>query len=225
MYLRNYLLMASLAWLGMPNYLTASYMHNPTPQTYLALGDSYTKGEAVAEGDNFPRQLVLKLQTHQIPISAPNIIAQTGWRSDELLEAIHQKKPSPHDLVSLLIGVNNFYQGHSAESFGPQFEKLLLEAIALSKNGKSGVIVLSIPDYGYTPFGKADQARISSGIDTYNEVCKSISLKHGVKYLYITDISRMGLADPELVTVDDLHLSALAYTKIAERMVKELLHM
>jgi lysophospholipase L1-like esterase len=125
-------------------------------------------------------------------------------------------------LVALLIGVNNFYQGKSAESYAPEFEELLLTAIALAGGDKSRVFVVSIPDYGYTPFGKDKQKNISTGIDRYNAINKSITQKLGVKYIYITDISRKGLTDPNLVTSDGLHPSGKMYSEWVDRMLLDI---
>ena len=118
----------------------------------------------------------------------------------------------------MLIGVNNYYQGKSAESYTPEFEELLRTAITLAGGDKSRVFVVSIPDYGYTPFGKDKQATISAGIDAFNAVNKSIAQKLGIKYIYITDISRKGLTEPDLVAADGLHPSGKMYGAWVERM-------
>lgn len=186
---------------------------------FLALGDSYTIGESVAVNERWPVQLAHALRKKGIDCSDPEIIATTGWRTDDLKHAIEKARLKPeYTLVSLLIGVNNYYQGKSAESYAPEFEELLRTAIALARGDKSRVFVVSIPDYGYTPFGKEKQQTISAGIDAFNAVNKSIAQKLGVKYISITDISRKGLAEPDLVATDGLHPSGKMYSAWVERM-------
>ncbi len=124
--------------------------------------------------------------------------------------------------MSLLIGVNNYYQGKSVESYAPEFEDLLKTALQLAGGDKSAVFVLSIPDYGYTPFGKEKQQTISDGIDAYNAVNKSISDKYGVKYYNITDISRRALDEPDLVAADGLHPSEKMYSEWVELILSDI---
>lgn len=179
---------------------------------FLALGDSYTIGESVPVRERWPELLIDALQLKGLDCVDPKIIATTGWRTDNLKNAITAAKLSPdYNLVSLLIGVNNYYQGKSVESYAPEFEELLNIAIALAGGHQKHVFVVSIPDYGYTPFGKGQQAVISQGIDVYNATNKSIAAKLGVKYYNITDISRRGLDEPELVANDGLHPSGKMY--------------
>ena len=188
---------------------------------FLALGDSYTIGESVAAQERWPVRLADVLRKKGVPCSDPQIIATTGWRTDDLKHAIEKAKLKPeYTLVSLLIGVNNYYQGKSAESYAPEFEELLRTAIALAGGDKSRVFVVSIPDYGYTPFGKEKQQTISAGIDAFNAVNKSIAQKLGVRYIYITDISRKGLIEPNLVATDGLHPSGKMYSAWIERMTE-----
>jgi lysophospholipase L1-like esterase len=189
---------------------------------FLALGDSYTIGESVPLRLRWPSQLADSLNMRGIDCHEPRIIAMTGWRTDNLKTAILRAKLKPeYKLVSLLIGVNNYYQGKSAESYRPEFEELLMLAIELAGGVKSNVFVLSIPDYGYTPFGKADQTKISEGIDQFNSMNKSITEKLGVKYYSITDISRQGLDRPELLAADGLHPSEKMYSLWVERILSE----
>ena len=136
------------------------------PVNFLALGDSYTIGESVSVANRWPVQLVDSLQKHGIDCLEPRIIAATGWRTDNLKIAIGKAKfREKYNLVSLLIGVNNFYQGKTAEHYASEFESLLITAIQLAGGKANQVFVLSIPDYGFTPFGKNDQQRISNGIE------------------------------------------------------------
>jgi lysophospholipase L1-like esterase len=189
----------------------------------LALGDSYTIGESVLLRSRWPVQLLDSLSAKGIDCPEPRIIAKTGWRTDDLKAAILRAKLKPeYNRVSLLIGVNNYYQGKSAESYAPEFEELLKIAIDLAGGVKSNVFVLSIPDYGYTPFGMDNQERISAGIDAYNAVNKSITEKSGVRYISITDISRKGLAEPDLVASDGLHPSEKMYAEWVERILTDL---
>jgi len=191
----------------------------------LALGDSYTIGESVASSSRWPIQLVDSLQKRGVDCLQPKIIATTGWRTDNLKNAISRtkfKKDEEYNLVSLLVGVNNYYQGKSVESYAPEFEDLLKMALQLAGGDKSSVFVLSIPDYGYTPFGKEKQQTISEGIDAYNAVNKSISDKYGVKYYNITDISRRGLDEPDLVAADGLHPSEKMYSEWVEVILKDI---
>lgn len=200
----------------MPQQQQGQHMISNKEITYLALGDSYTKGESVPWPENYPNQLAKALKDSGLTMAPPTIIAQTGWRTDDLKDAIKSQNPVKHDWVSLLIGVNNFYQGKTVESFAPEFEDLLLTAIQLAYERKDRVFVISIPDYGYTPFGQEDRLRISEGIQKYNAVCERIAQQHNVKYFYVTDITQKGLEQPHLVASDGLHPSALAYKAFVE---------
>jgi lysophospholipase L1-like esterase len=185
---------------------------------YLALGDSYTIGESVAENERWPHQLAQRLN-----IPTPKIIATTGWRTDELKGAINSAGlKNEYDLVSLLIGVNNQYQGKSAAQYEIEFEDLLKTAIQLAKGKSKNVFVVSIPDYGYTPFGKPKQETITPQIDEFNQINKRIADKYKIVYFNITDISRKGLDDPTLVAGDGLHPSGKMYTLWVAEIVKGL---
>jgi lysophospholipase L1-like esterase len=190
---------------------------------YLALGDSYTIGESVSEADRWPNQLAKALSEKGYTIEKPRIIATTGWRTDNLKNAmtIAQLKPE-YNLVSLLIGVNNQYQHKPVDQFAKEFEGLLDAAVQLAGGKKENVFVVSIPDYGYTPFGKPKQAEISKALDEFNDVSKKIAERLNVKYIYITDISREGLDKPELVAEDKLHPSGKMYSLWVERIVQQL---
>jgi lysophospholipase L1-like esterase len=189
------------------------------PLKYLALGDSYTIGESVAEADRWPNQLATLLASKGKNIEKPRIIATTGWRTDNLKNAMNIAKLKPeYNLVSLLIGVNNHYQGKPVEQFAVEFEDLLNTAIQLAGGKKENVFVVSIPDYGYTPFGKPKQEQITKGIDTFNDVSKKIAEKLQVKYINITDISRKGFDQPDLVANDGLHPSGKMYSLWVERI-------
>lgn len=190
---------------------------------YLALGDSYTIGESVSEAERWPNQLCDSLNKKGYSLAKPIIIATTGWRTDNLKNAMNiaQLKPE-YDLVSLLIGVNNQYQGRSAEQYAIEFEDLLNAAIKLAKGKKQNVFVVSIPDYGYTPFGKPKQETITKAIDQFNEINARITYKHKVQYFNITEISRNGLKQPDLVASDGLHPSGKMYAQWVDLIVRDL---
>lgn len=191
---------------------------------YLALGDSYTIGESVRAHERWPVQLAKTLRDNGKPMGEPTIIATTGWRTDNLSDAIAQADlMTAYDLVSLSIGVNNQYQGKSPNRYAIEFEALLLTAIKLANGIKANVFVVSIPDYGYTPFGKAKQIEISKELDHFNEINNAITKKLGVKYFNITDISRNGLDLPDLVAGDGLHPSGKMYGLWVERIAKGLI--
>jgi len=190
--------------------------------SYLALGDSYTIGESVGEHERWPNQLVEALVKNCIEVAKPRIIATTGWRTDNLKDAIIKADlKNNYDLVSLLIGVNNQYQGRSADQYAVEFEDLLKTAIQLAHGKSSDVFVVSIPDYGYTPFGVAKKEIISNQIDEFNSINKRISEKYKVAYYNITDISRKGLEDPSLVAADGLHPSGKMYSLWVNRILEK----
>jgi lysophospholipase L1-like esterase len=179
---------------------------------FLALGDSYTIGQSVSVNERWPVQLILRLRQKGFDCFDARIIATTGWRTDDLKRAILNANPA-HDytLVALLIGVNNYYQGKSSESYAPEFEELVDMAIKIAANEKERVFILSIPDYGYTPFGQSNQQQISKGIDEFNAINKNIASRYGIQYFDITNISRRALKEPNLVADDGLHPSGKMY--------------
>ncbi|MEQ9593389.1 MAG: SGNH/GDSL hydrolase family protein [Cyclobacteriaceae bacterium] len=192
------------------------------PLTYLALGDSYTIGESVAENERWPVQLAHALTERGTAVAKPQIIAVTGWRTDNLKNGIEiAQLKSTYDMVSLLIGVNNQYQGKSIEEYATEYEELLNMAIKFAGDDRSRVFVVSIPDYGYTPFGEPKKDTISAEIDAFNNVNKEITESYGVSYFNITDISREGLKDPALVADDKLHPSGKQYTMWVERIMED----
>jgi acyl-CoA thioesterase I len=182
----------------------------------LALGDSYTKGQGVLTEMNFPNQLTDSLRKDSYEIIGTRIIAQTGWRTDNLLNAIENAadlKDSTFSLVTLLIGVNNQFQNASFATYKTEFQELLSIAIQRAGNDKNRVLVVSIPDYAFTPYGQgANPTNISNKIDQYNAANKSITESNGVRYVDITPISREGVANPDLVASDGLHPSEKQYT-------------
>lgn len=191
---------------------------------FLALGDSYTIGEAVPENECWPLQLVEMLNNVGKVFSKPQIIATTGWTSDELIEAIKTENPQgSFDLVSLLIGVNNQYRGYSKEIYANEFRDLLNQAIAFSGNIAHHVVVVSIPDWGATPFAKdRNREEIALEIDQFNAVNREISKELGVHYVNITPGSRLSLSDFSLITSDELHPSGKEYLKWAELIFQKI---
>ncbi len=192
--------------------------------TYLALGDSYTIGENVPIYDNYPYQAVQLLRKSGISIHAAEIIAKTGWTTDELEQGIsHTILQDKYDIVSLLIGVNNQYRGRSVQDYEPGFERLLKKAIEFAGGKQQHVFVLSIPDWGITPFAKdRNSAQIAAEIDAYNEANRRISLQHGVHYIDITPGTREAASDESLLADDKLHPSRKEYAKWAEALSKRI---
>jgi lysophospholipase L1-like esterase len=186
---------------------------------YLALGDSYTIGESVEPSQRWPLQLAAMLRQQKLDIAAPRIIARTGWTTDELSRAIDAEKPQgPYQLVTLLIGVNNQYRGRSVEEFREQFRALLKRSIAFAGDDPKRVIVLSIPDWGVTPFAEGkDRARIGREIDQFNTICREECAATKVTFIDITPISRGATNDPSLIAADGLHPSSKMYRLWCER--------
>jgi lysophospholipase L1-like esterase len=197
--------------------------------SYLALGDSYTIGEQVDFSDNFPNQTVQLFRRAGLPFYAAEIIAKTGWTTDELIAFILNKQLLPkYDLVSLLIGVNNQYRGRTVENFSEEFEALLKMAIDFADGNTKNVFVLSIPDWGQTPFAVGrDLIKIAQEIDEYNSVCEMISYKYDCNFINITTAQRLDAANSDFIATDGLHPSGKEYAKWAQKLVdavKQLLH-
>lgn len=187
---------------------------------YLALGDSYTIGESVSESERWPNQLVTKLRADKLfaprfkAITSPDIIARTGWTSGELTAGITQAKPKgPYNLVTLLIGVNNQYRGYSSDGFRRELKLLIKKAIAYAGKQPSHVIIVSIPDWGVTPFanGRNTGGKVSKEIDFFNKINKEEAALAGVGFVDITPISRKAPVDAALVAPDGLHPSGKMY--------------
>ncbi|MDW7694337.1 SGNH/GDSL hydrolase family protein [Flammeovirgaceae bacterium SG7u.111] len=181
---------------------------------YLALGDSYTIGESVATNERWPVQLSKKLEEEGLKVEPPKIIATTGWTTDELQKAINAEKiTNDYDLVSLLIGVNNQYRGYPFEQYEKEFEELLIQSISFTQNRPERVFVVSIPDYGVTPFASArDSQKIALELDNYNEKASEICEKYQVAFYNITPYSRTAKNDEALLASDGLHPSGKMYT-------------
>lgn len=192
--------------------------------TYLALGDSYTIGESLPLYESFPYQVVQLLRRNGHAVAAPEIIARTGWTTGELLEAMHNTHfQSSYDMVSLLIGVNNQYRGLPADEYAREFETLLQQALSLADNQARRVVVLSIPDWGITPFAAANGRpveQVSTDIAHFNQLNRSVTDRYGVHYIDITAGSRLAATDSSLLAGDRLHYSAKEYARWAGLLLK-----
>lgn len=190
---------------------------------YLALGDSYTIGQSVCETCRFPEQLKSALKNINLQNNfSLEIIARTGWTTTDLISAIEFNNPkNNYDLVTLLIGVNNQYQGKNFSIYEKEFPLLVTKAISLAKGDKNKLIVVSIPDYAYTPFGESygNATSISTEIDRYNAFAKSYCEANEILFINITDITRQGLNNATLVANDGLHPSKEAYALFVQRLL------
>lgn len=186
--------------------------------TYLALGDSYTIGEGTSLEENFPNQTAWMLSNAGFSMEAPTIVAKTGWTSEELQWGIKNQieQQARYDVVSLLIGVNNQYRSRDSEEYAKQFEELIQQAIQFAGSNPAHVFVLSIPDWGATPFAEGrDRKLITKQIDLFNIINKTLSAKWKVNYIDITTGSRQASEDPSLIAGDGLHPSAKEYKRWA----------
>jgi lysophospholipase L1-like esterase len=195
----------------------------PPELRYLALGDSYTIGESVAVDERWPVQLVAALRAQGIVIGDPEIIAKTGWTTGELAEGIAQAQPQgPYDLVSLLIGVNNQYRGLSQDAYREEFVGLLETAVTLADNNPNRVFVVSIPDWGVTPFGqRRDFREVSAAVDAFNTINRAETESRGIVYIDITPSSRQAPDDRALIADDGLHPSGEMYRQWVELILPE----
>ena len=188
---------------------------------YLALGDSYTIGESVCNTCNYPKQLTESLNQVLKEKTSVTIIAKTGWTTTDLISAISEENPSKdYDLVTLLIGVNNQYQDKSFSLYEKEYPELLNMAIYFAKGNPENVLVLSIPDYAFTPFGSKSgkTEKITSELIKYNAYAEKIATEKGVRFENITLITQEGLENPALVASDGLHPSEVAYKKFVEQI-------
>ncbi|MGN8071296.1 SGNH/GDSL hydrolase family protein [Mucilaginibacter sp. SG564] len=204
----------------MSNIPTGTRSDIPARDTlsYLALGDSYTIGQSVDEHDAFPYKLAGQLPGHKI--TGPTIIARTGWTTQQLISAIDDSdvKNKTYDIVTLLIGVNDQYGGGSQADYRVKFVQVLNTAIKLAKGDTKHVFVLSIPDYGVTPFAHGDDARIGKEIDQFNDINRQESANAGVNYTDITAISKLAANNRSLIADDGLHPSATMYQMWVDKL-------
>lgn len=196
--------------------------------TYLALGDSYTIGENVALYENYPYQTVALLRRAGYNFNAPEIIAKTGWTTQDLKEGIRNTYLQPsYGFVSLLIGVNDQYQGKDPEEYKIKFEQLLQQAIGFAGNKKDRVFVLSIPDWSVTPFAEGkDRKALSQQIDAFNGINREIAERYTIQYISVTHSTRKAATDNRLLASDQLHYSKKEYAnwagQLAEAMMRPL---
>jgi len=187
---------------------------------FLALGDSYTIGESVTPKERWPVQLAALVRARGVPLGDPAIIAATGWTTDELAAGIDHANPQgTYDLVSLLIGVNNQYRGRGEEEYRQQFLALLQRAIAFAGGEPERVLVLSIPDWGVTPFARhsgRNPAAIAAEIDAFNAINRVEAERAGVHYIDVTPVSRQAANDLSLIADDGLHPSGRMYAEWAQ---------
>jgi len=187
---------------------------------YLALGDSYSIGEGVPEAGRWPVQLAVRLRREGLAVDDPTIVATTGWTTDELSAAMDAATfAPPYDLVSLLIGVNNQYRGRDADDYRDEFRRLLERAIELAGSRAGRVLVLSIPDWGVTPFAHGsgrDVLKIARELDVYNAIAGEEAAQRGAHVVDITGVSRQ---HPALLADDGLHPSAAQYALWTEAAV------
>lgn len=187
----------------------------PAPISYLALGDSYTIGESVEPASRWPVALAQRLRADGVALQDPRIIATTGWTTDELSAAMDAAEPlGQWDFVSLLVGVNDQYRGRPVDAFRPAFATLLDRAIALARGRPDRVMVLTIPDWGVTPFGRdsgRDRDAISTRLDQYNTAVRELCAERGVALVDIAPVSRARGGEAEMVAADGLHPSAALY--------------
>lgn len=186
----------------------------PSSVKYLALGDSYTIGQSVPVHARWPIQLQDSLQKRGINAYQTDIIATTGWTTSSLLSAMNSSTlDKDYNLVSILIGVNNFYQGQEASFYRNELPQIIDKALEFCQNDTSAIFMVTIPDYGYTPFGQWSQPEISANTNAYNAIKDSIGKAYGIPTYNITPISREGINDPSLVASDKLHPSEIQYTQ------------
>lgn len=187
--------------------------------TYLALGDSYTIGESVLESERWPVQLAGLLRQDSVDVADPDIIARTGWTTAELQSGIRQSgNQKTYDLVSLLIGVNNQYRGQSTGVYRTEFRALLQTAISFAGNKATHVFVLSIPDWGHSPFAAGqNQANITSAIDQFNAIARDECQQLGLAFIDITPVTRSSTGDYTQFATDGLHYSGRQMLKWAEQ--------
>lgn len=202
----------------------------PSSYTYLALGDSYTIGAGVEIADRWPVQLAARLTTDSIEVTTPDIVARTGWSTDQLISAIDAAGPdldSTYDMVSLLIGVNNQFRGNPLSQYRKELPELLETAIQYADGNTERVFMLSIPDYGLTPFGQSrNPEQIAAELDIYNAVADSICTAYQVAFYDITEVSRQFGLESDYVAADNLHPSGKMYQAWVEVVfegVKEML--
>ena len=190
-----------------------------SPYSFLALGDSYTIGEGVNVEDRWPNQFVDLANENGFDFDQPVIIAETGWKTYDLLDSINQTNfSSKYDYISLLIGVNNQFNSRPIDEFEQDLNDLMEEMKKIKKNDGS-IIIISIPDWGYSPFGESsDMIDISSQIDLFNSSLRKFASTNNLKFVDVTEISRRGIDEPNLIAGDSLHPSGIMYLEWAKKI-------
>ena len=190
-----------------------------SPYNFIALGDSYTIGEGVNEDERWPNQFVDVAYENGVDFDQPMIIAETGWKTYDLLNAINQTNfTKKYDYISLLIGVNNQFNSRPIDEFEEDLNKLMHEIKRIKKND-GNIIIISIPDWGYTPFGESnDMIDISEKINLFNSSLRKFASTNDLKYVDVTEISRRAINEPDLITNDNLHPSGIMYLEWAKKI-------
>lgn len=190
-----------------------------TQFTLLALGDSYTIGQGVDEDQRWPNQFIQVAYENGVDFISSRIIAETGWKSNDLINAIESSNfDKKYDYISLLIGVNNQFNSKPVNEFKKDLDKLLIKINNLKKKNGS-VLIISIPDWGSSPFGLGfDRNEISNEINTFNNSLKSFANNNGLDYVDVTEISRRAINEPNLIAVDNLHPSGIMYLEWAKKI-------
>jgi len=189
---------------------------------YLALGDSYTAGQSVRKTESWPKQVIEELRNMGVDVQQFDMIAMTGWRTDDLLRAIKKEELlSKYDLITIQIGVNNQFQGKPISKYKKELQELF-DFVKSKMNRGTKVIVVSIPDYGFTPAGQRfNQEKISTELAEYNALAKQLAARYNYKFVDITPISEKGIVEPKLVANDGLHPSAKQYTLWVAEVMKQ----
>lgn len=192
---------------------------------FIALGDSYTIGQSVSDSDRWPNQFVDSLSELGFTIEENNILATTGWTTRDLLGALDNSSLGQgYNLVSILIGVNNFYQNQSVNIYRLELSQIIDHALTLTNQDTNGLFLITIPDYGYTPFGENQKDIISYNTNLYNQIMDSTATEYGIPLVNITSISRNGLIDNDLVAIDGLHPSKKQYRMWVNMILHELIN-
>lgn len=217
-----------ISWLACKKESADSIISSPvpfrptpaSPHTWLALGDSYTIGQGVEARERFPAQAVDLLYKKNISVDTLTYLATTGWTTTDLLQAMDSRKPLPHKVVTLLIGVNDQYRRWDTGGYRTRFRELLVRAVGLARGNSKRVCVLSIPDYSVTPYARnMDTTRIRKEIDQFNQINRDETQLLGAVYVEITALTREGRMFPALIAGDGLHPSGMDYRRWADKLL------